>query len=241
LFVSENSGCTPNYNKVTLSQLVLKGSQQLTVQPLVAQLSQGEQISLYRSDRNELIGIAVTTAIADIGQTTVSVEPVDFEALSGDYGLYFGLNEIFGIESTPFQGSSQLNAITLMNSGGWVSNSVGISEWNFQLSGYVTSNAATGYRLIKKAFLTRTPLYIERHFLNGEVATGRVIPTTFSDQVQGSNYTQYSVTFEGSSAHTLNLLVPRLSSEIVATQPSGSEVNNLDYSSSNNSFLLAIV
>jgi hypothetical protein len=224
-----------------LSQIVRLGDQQITVQPLLTKLSQGEQIGLYRSDREELIGIAITSAVANIGQTTVSVEPVNFEALVLDYGLYFGLTEIFGIESAPFQGSSQLNAITLMNSGGWVSNSLGVSEWNFQLSGYVANNAATGYRSLKKAFLTRMPLYVERHFENGEISAGKVVLTAFSDQVQGSAYIQYSATFEGTSAHTLNLLVPRQSPDIVVEQQPNLESNTLDYSNFNNSFLLAIV
>jgi hypothetical protein len=147
------------------------------------------------------------------------VQSIDFDALSGDYGVYFGLNEILGVETVSGQGSTQLNNVTLMNSGGWISKSASLSEWNFQFTGYVPTGLNTGYRLLKQSFLQRTGLYVERHLPNGEVTSGKVALTSFSDQIQGAGYVQYNVTFEGAGIQSFGIKAPTETLPVVTDPP----------------------
>lgn len=241
LFVASISGwrqATPNENKLILTNVAIEGDKQIVVEPLATFVAKGEQVSFYRADNKELIGVAITALSAEVGATVIFVDDLDFYAIPGDYGLYFGLNEIFGVETGNSQGSTQLNSVTLMNSGGWVSKSASLSEWNFQLTGYVASRDNAGYRLIKRAFFERSALYIERHLSNGEVSAGRVVASSFSDQVQSAAYVQYSVTFEGTNAQSFKDIIQRP----VLPPPDSSNSNLIaDYSSANNALLLAVV
>lgn len=149
---------------------------------------------------NPIVVILAANALA--AATTITIEPAPAAVASGFTAITYALLELLGGESAPFQGSTELNQVTLLNSGGWMSKSASQSQYNFSWTGYIPENssAAAGYRLLKNAWFNKRYLYVERYMSNGEMTGGTVVITAFSDQVQGAGYVQYQCTFEGHEA-----------------------------------------
>ena len=146
--------------------------------------------------------VVVLAEDAAAAATTIAIDPAPAAITSGLTAITYALLELLGGESAPFQGSTELNQVTLLNSGGWMSKSASQSQYNFSWTGYIPENstAAAGYRLLKNAWFNKRYLYVERYMSNGEMTGGTVVITAFSDQVQGAGYVQYQCTFEGHEA-----------------------------------------
>lgn len=176
------------------------GATTLAVNPVPTAIASGATAS-YRPNPVTLVLAADAAAAA----TSITIEPAVAAVDTGLTAITYALVEILGGESAPFQGSTELNQVTLLNSGGWMSKSASQSSWNFQWTGYIpeSSVAAAGYRLIENAWYNKRYLYVERYMANGDMKGGTAIITAFSDQVQGAGYVQYQCTFEGHEAPVL--------------------------------------
>lgn len=173
------------------------GATSLAVNPVPSAIASGATAT-YRPNPVTLVLAADAAAAA----TSISIEPAPATVASGLTATTYALLELLGGESAPFQGSTELNQVTLLNSGGWMSKSASQSQYNFSWTGYIPENstAAAGYRLLKNAWFNKRYLYVERYMANGELMGGTVIITAFSDTVQGAGYVQYQCTFEGHEA-----------------------------------------
>jgi len=173
------------------------GATSLVVNPVPAAIASGATAT-YRPNPVTIVLAADAPAAA----TTITIDPAPAIVGTGLTAVTYALLELLGGESAPFQGSTELNQVTLLNSGGWMSKSASQSQYNFSWTGYIPENstAAAGYRLLKNAWFNKRYLYVERYMANGEMTGGTVIITAFSDQVQGAGYVQYQCTFEGHEA-----------------------------------------
>lgn len=185
---------------VTTTALAAIGATTLAVNPVPTAIASGATAT-YRPNPVTLVLAADAAAAA----TSITIEPAAAAVDTGLTAITYALVEILGGESAPFQGSTELNQVTLLNSGGWMSKSASQSSWNFQWTGYIPENtvAAAGYQLIQDAWFNKRYLYVERYMSNGEMRGGTAIITAFSDQVQGAGYVQYQCTFEGHEAPIL--------------------------------------
>lgn len=193
------SGTTLKFGTVTVqtTAAAAAGAVSITVNPVSAAIASGATAT-FRPNPITVILAANAAAAA----TTISIEPAPAAIATGLTAITYALLELLGGESAPFQGSTELNQVTLLNSGGWMSKSPSQSQYNFSWTGYIPENsaAATGYRLLKNAWFNKRFLYVERFMSNGEMTGGTVVITAFSDQVQGAGYVQYQCTFEGNEA-----------------------------------------
>ncbi len=173
------------------------GATSIPVNPVPAAIASGATAT-YRPNPVTIVLAADAPAAA----TTIAIEPAPAAVTTGLTAITYALLELLGGESAPFQGSTELNQVTLLNSGGWMSKSPSQSQYNFSWTGYIPENsaAAAGYRLLKNAWYNKRYLYVERYMSNGEMTGGTVVVTAFSDQVQGAGYVQYQCTFEGHEA-----------------------------------------
>lgn len=202
LTVAVPSNTTLKFGNVTVTTTANAaiGDTTLAINPAPAAIASGATAS-YRPNPVTLVLAADAAAAA----TSITIEPAPAAVASGLTAISYALVEILGGESAPFQGSTELNQVTLLNSGGWMSKSASQSSWNFQWTGYIPENsaAAAGYRLIENAWYNKRYLYVERYMANGDMKGGTAIITAFSDQVQGAGYVQYQCTFEGHEAPVL--------------------------------------
>jgi hypothetical protein len=197
------SGTTLKFGNVTVqtTAAAAAGATTLAINPAPAAIASGATAT-YRP--NPIVLVLAADAAA--ATTTLSIDPAPAAITSGQTAITYALLELLGGESAPFQGSTELNQVTLLNSGGWMSKSASQSQYNFQWTGYIPENsaAAAGYRLLKNAWFNKRYLYVERYMANGEMSGGTVVITAFSDQVQGAGYVQYQCTFEGHEAPVYN-------------------------------------
>lgn len=202
LTVAIPSGSILKFGAVTVQTTAAAavGGTTLAVNPVPTAIASGA-VAIYRPSPVTLVLAEDAAATA----TTLSIEPAAAPVVTGLTAITYALVEILGGESAPFQGSTELNQVTLLNSGGWMSKSASQSQYNFQWTGYIPENsvAAAGYRLLQNAWFNKRYLYVERYMSNGDMRGGTVIITAFSDQVQGAGYVQYQCTFEGHEAPIL--------------------------------------
>jgi hypothetical protein len=193
------SGTTLKFGTITVQTTAnaAAGATTLAVNAVPSAIASGATAT-YRP--NPIVLILASDAAA--AATTIAIEPAPAAIATGLTATTYALLELLGGESAPFQGSTELNQVTLLNSGGWMSKSASQSQYNFSWTGYIPENssAAAGYRLLKNAWFNKRYLYVERYMANGEMTGGTVVITAFSDQVQGAGYVQYQCTFEGHEA-----------------------------------------
>ena len=199
LTVAIPSGTTLRFGTVTVQTTANAaiGATALAVNAVASAIASGVTAT-YRP--NPIVVILASDVAA--AATSIAIEPAPAAIPTGSTAITYALLELLGGESAPFQGSTELNQVTLLNSGGWMSKSASQSQYNFSWTGYIPENssAAAGYRLLKNAWFNKRYLYVERYMGNGEMTGGTVVITAFSDQVQGAGYVQYQCTFEGHEA-----------------------------------------
>lgn len=196
------AGSTLKFGNITVNTAAAaaQGATTLSINPSPSAIASGATAT-FRPNPITLILAADAPAAA----TALTIEPAAAVVAAGQTAITYALVEILGGESAPFQGSTELNQVTLLNSGGWMSKSASQSQYNFQWTGYIPENsaAAAGYRLLQNAWFNKRYLYVERYMSNGDMRGGTTIITAFSDQVQGAGYVQYQCTFEGHEAPVL--------------------------------------
>lgn len=182
---------------VSTTAAAAAGATTLDINPAPAAIASGATAE-FRPNPTVLILAEDAAAAA----TTIAIEPAPGAIVTGLTAKTYALLELLGGESAPFQGSTELNQVTLLNSGGWMSKSPSQSQYNFSWTGYIPTDpdAAAGYKMLKNAWFNKRYLYVERYMSNGDMTGGTVVVTAFSDQLQGAQYIQYQCTFEGHEA-----------------------------------------